>query len=111
MCATYVQVPKGRSLSMRQPSSGRRAYNDYGYVPKTAAPSSRTGSTSATPDIVVNGHSNDNSVDPVGPATRHRGVSENTRLGQAANPNRSDMPAIDRRKSHDQAASLVSVVT
>lgn len=101
---------------MRQPSSTGRRY-DYGYLPKTAGSGSRgSGASSATPnavnpEIVVNGHGNDSSIDSVGSAIHHRsGVqSENTRLGNAANPNRSDMPDTGRRKSFDpvSVSSLV----
>ena len=106
-------VPKGRSLSMRQSSSaGRRAYNDYGYLPKNTTPTTRSGATSAmaSPEIVVNGHGNEGSGDSVGSGSRHRSTaSENSRLGTAANPNRSDMPDVGRRKTHDPATSLVSL--
>ncbi|XP_064403179.1 MAP/microtubule affinity-regulating kinase 3-like isoform X2 [Halichondria panicea] len=105
-----VQVPKGRSLSMRQSSGNRRAYNEFGYQPKnsSAATPSRPGASSAmaSPGIVVNGHGNDSSVDSMGSASRHRGVPDNSRLGTAANPNRSDVPDLGRRKSHEQATSL-----
>lgn len=113
----FIQVLKGRSLSMRQSSTSRRAYNDYGHLPKNSTPSSRTtparsggSSVLTSPDIVINGHSNDDSsADSVGSASRHRGVPENARLGSAANPNRSDMPDMGRRKPHEQTSSLVSV--
>ncbi len=107
-----LQVPKGRSLSMRQSSGNRRAYNEFGYQPKnsSAATPTRPGASSAiaSPDIVVNGHGNDSSADSMGSASRHRGVPDNSRLGTAANPNRSDVPDLGRRKSHDQTTSLVS---
>lgn len=94
---------------MRQPSSTGRRYNEYGYLPKTAGSATRGGGASSTvpnavnPDIVVNGHGNDSSVDSMGSGNRHRSSAqtENSRLGNAANPNRSDMPDTGRRKSFD----------
>lgn len=99
---------------MRQSSGTRRAYNEYGYPPKTSSggSASRSGGATANPEVVVNGHGNDSSGDSVSSASRQRGgvASDNARLGTAANPNRSDMPEMGRRKPHEQTSSLVRYI-
>ena len=105
---------------MRQPSSTGRRYNDYGYLPKTAGSATRGGGASSTvpnavnPSVVVNGHGNDGSIDSMGSGNRHRsGVqsqTESERLGNAANPNRSDMPDTGRRKSFDPVSVIRSSI-
>ncbi len=98
---------------MRQSSSSRRAYNEYGYPPKNSsgAIGNRSGGATANPEIVVNGHGNNSSGDSVGSASRHRGggTGDNAQLGTASNPNRSDMPDMSgRRKPSDPTSNLVS---
>lgn len=108
-----LQIPKGRSLSMRQPHTTGRRYNEYGYLPKTANSGTRTSSSGApgtvNPDVVINGH-NGSSGDSVGSGGQHHSVqSDNARLGNAANPNRSDMPDTARRKSSEQVSVAVTI--
>ncbi len=89
---------------MRQSSGSRRAYNEYGYPPKTSS-GGGGGASRATPnpEVVINGHGHDSSGDSMSSGNRHRG--DNARLGSASNPNRSDVP---ERNPHDQTTSLVS---
>ena len=105
--------PKQRSYSMRQ--SGSQKHREHGYLPKSG--SSRGGSHSQQePEVVVNGRGNDSSGDSVG-SSGHRGrlsphglevETKASQLGQAANPNRADIPSTSgaRRPSYDPAVSV-----
>lgn len=98
---------------MRQPNSQR--HREHGYPPKATTPGSRGGGvisggggsvTQPDAEVVINGRGNDSSVDSVG-SSGHRGrqspqgLETENRLGQAANPNRAEMPNTGRRKSYD----------
>lgn len=95
---------------MRQTSSNRR-YGEYGYLPKTAVGATRSGGGSSgapNPDIVINGRGNESS-DSVGSSGQRTGLESNTsssRLGNAANPNRAEMPDTGRRKSYDPVSMV-----
>lgn len=99
---------------MRQPTSQR--HRDHGYLPKSSRASSGGGGGAShsqqEPEIVINGRGNDSSGDSVG-SSGHRGrlsphglevETKASRLGQAANPNRAEMPSTSsggRRTSYD----------
>lgn len=94
---------------MRQPNSQR--HREHGFLPKSGGSGARGGSHSQQdpPEIVTNGRSNDSSGDSVG-SSGHRGrqsphglemETKASRLGQAANPNRAEMPSTGRRTSYD----------
>ena len=104
---------------MRQPNSQRDRHREHGYLPKSSGGggggggggSSSRGSHSQQepPEIVTNGRGNDSSGDSVG-SSGHRGrqsphglemETKASRLGQAANPNRAEMPTTGRRTSFD----------
>ena len=90
---------------MRQSSSQR--HREHGYLPKTSSGSRGSSSHSQDPsDVVVNGRGNDSSGDSVGSRGRRspHGLEVETktsRLGQASNPNRAEMPSTSRRPSYD----------
>lgn len=82
---------KGRSFSMRQPTSTRR-HQEY-----------ERSTSQRNPEIVVNGRGTESSDSMGGQATMH-GVDEAGRkLGLALNPNRAEMPST-KRKGHDQSS-------
>ena len=108
---------------MRQPGQRHR---EHGYLPKSSSRgSSGTGSSSAAsnshsqdqPEITVNGRGNDSSGDSVG-SSGHKGrlsphglevETKQSRLGQAANPNRAEMPSTaggGRRTSYDPVSGV-----
>ena len=98
---------------MRQPNSQR--HREHGYLPKSGGSGARGGGSSGgshsqqePPEIVTNGRGNDSSGDSVG-SSGHRGrqsphglelETKASRLGQAANPNRAEMPST-RRTTYD----------
>lgn len=98
---------------MRQPNSQRHRDRDHGYQPNggSGASGPATGN-SHDAEVVVNGRGNDSSGDSVG-SSGHRGQgrlsphgleleTKASRLGQAANPNRAEMPGgSSRRPSYD----------
>lgn len=102
---------------MRQPSSQR--HREHGYLPKSSGGGGTRGASSGgshsqqePPEIVTNGRGNDSSGDSVG-SSGHRGrqsphglelETKASRLGQASNPNRAEMPSA-RRPTFD-AVSL-----
>lgn len=96
---------------MRQPNSQR--HRDHGYLPKSSGSRAGEGTSHAQhePDITINGRANDSSGDSVG-SSGHRGrqsphglelETKASRLGQASNPNRAEMPSTggNRRPSYD----------
>lgn len=116
VCLCLQAAPKQRSYSMRQPNSQRHRDRDHGYQPKGSVGVGGGGGGGATGNsheaevVVVNGRGNDSSGDSVG-SSGHRGrlsphglelESKALRLGQAANPNRAEMPGgPSRRPSYD----------
>ena len=97
---------------MRQPNQRHR---DPSNTPKPLMPGTRGGVDSATTQltaevVAVNGRGNDSSMDSMGSSNHRekqspRGLDGDTRLGQAANPNRAEMPGNSRRKSYDIVVS------
>ena len=95
---------------MHQPSSQR--HREHGYLPKSGGSGTRGGgshSQQEPPEIVTNGRGNDSSGDSMGSSGQRGRQSPHgleletkaSRLGQAANPNRAEMPAAGRRTSYD----------
>lgn len=107
----HMVVPKQRSYSMRQPGQRHR---EHGYQPATKTGTRGGGGGGQEQEaVVVNGRGNDSSGDSVG-SSGHRGrqsphgfelETKTTRLGQAANPNRAEMPTGSRRPSYDPVGS------
>lgn len=100
---------------MRQPSSQRN--REHGYLPHKSSSKASGSHSQQEPDVVVNGRGNDSSGDSVGSSSHsgHRGrhsphglevETKASRLGQAANPNRAEMPSTtsNRRPSYDPSA-------
>ncbi len=108
---------------MRQPNSQRHSRDrEHGYLPKSGGSSARGGGSHSQQDppelIVTNGRGNDSSGDSVG-SSGHRGrqsphglemETKASRLGQAANPNRAEMPGSGRRTSYDPNVRIISEV-
>jgi MAP/microtubule affinity-regulating kinase len=89
----YNQVAafKGRSYSMRQPTSTRRQ-QEY-----------ERSNSQRNPDIIINGRGTESSDSMGGQAASHS-VDEH-KLGSALNPNRAEVPGAKRKGLYDQAAS------
>ena len=103
---------------MRQPSSQRN--REHGYLPHKSSSKASGSHSQQEPDVVVNGRGNDSSGDSVGSSSHsgHRGrhsphglevETKASRLGQAANPNRAEMPSTtsNRRPSYDPVRECV----
>ena len=106
---TQMQLPvKGRSYSMRHPTTRRYGDRDYNYHPKSSA-------TGRNPDIVINGRGNESS-DSLG--SGHQGTPHGLedlgmgKLGIASNPNRAEMPHHQnkRKGSYDTTVSCTTQI-